>query len=175
MARPVMVGEVSGDDCSASVEWCRFVAAREKSKPRDLRGSMLKGDPYVCEWSNFGDRGVERIYAVVPVDIKLRGGICSDKPRGTMPERCGVLGLSMAISSCDFRSSASRNFSAGERVGGPPSDKLRVLEGDRGVEPCGVEAPTSFPGEFSSFSSIRASISTLNWLAAMVKGRVPYS
>lgn len=29
------VGEESGDDCSANVEWCRLVAAREKSMPRE--------------------------------------------------------------------------------------------------------------------------------------------
>lgn len=41
---PPIVGEVSGEDCSASVEWCRLVAALEKSKPRDRLGSMLVGE-----------------------------------------------------------------------------------------------------------------------------------
>lgn len=47
MARPMpppIVGDESGDDCSASVEWCRLVAAREKSSPRDRRGRMLVGE-----------------------------------------------------------------------------------------------------------------------------------
>jgi len=48
IARPVMVGEESGDD-SASVELWRCVADRENSKPRDLLGRTLVGDPYVCE------------------------------------------------------------------------------------------------------------------------------
>lgn len=61
MARPPMVGEESGDDCSASVEWWRFVAALEKSKPRDLLGRTDVGDPYIWEWSNFGERGTRLI------------------------------------------------------------------------------------------------------------------
>jgi len=44
MARPPMVGDESGDDCSASVEWCRLVAALEKSRPRDRRGRMFVGE-----------------------------------------------------------------------------------------------------------------------------------
>lgn len=42
--RPPMVGDESGEDCSARVEWWRLVAAREKSRPRDLRGRALDGD-----------------------------------------------------------------------------------------------------------------------------------
>ena len=34
-----MMGDESGDDCSASVEWCRFVHDLEKSRPRDRRGT----------------------------------------------------------------------------------------------------------------------------------------
>lgn len=41
---PPMVGEESGEDCSARVEWCRLVAALEKSRPRDRRGRMFVGD-----------------------------------------------------------------------------------------------------------------------------------
>lgn len=44
IARPVMVGDESGED-SASVELWRCVAARENSRPRDLLGSTLVGDP----------------------------------------------------------------------------------------------------------------------------------
>jgi hypothetical protein len=43
IALPVIVGEESGEDCSARVEWWRFVAALEKSSPRDLRG--ITGEP----------------------------------------------------------------------------------------------------------------------------------
>ena len=44
MAREPMVGEESGEAWSARVEWCRLVAAREKSMPRDRRGKMLVGE-----------------------------------------------------------------------------------------------------------------------------------
>ena len=56
MAREPTVGDEPGDTGSARVEWCRLVAAREKSRPRDRRGRML-GDAYVCEWSSLGDSG----------------------------------------------------------------------------------------------------------------------
>lgn len=56
MARLPIVGEESGSAWSARVEWCKLVAAREKSRPRDLRGSMF-GEAYMCEWSSFGDSG----------------------------------------------------------------------------------------------------------------------
>jgi hypothetical protein len=55
MAREPTVGEESGDAWSARVEWCRLVAAREKSRPRDRRGRMLEGEAYAC--SSFGDNG----------------------------------------------------------------------------------------------------------------------
>lgn len=41
--RCVMIGELSGDD-SANVEWCKFVLAREKSSPREWRGSDACGE-----------------------------------------------------------------------------------------------------------------------------------
>ena len=41
MAREPIVGDESGDAWSARVEWCRLVAAREKSRPRDRRGRMF--------------------------------------------------------------------------------------------------------------------------------------
>jgi len=44
-----MVGDESGEACSARVEWCRLVAAREKSSPLDRLGRMFVGDAYVCE------------------------------------------------------------------------------------------------------------------------------
>lgn len=56
IALPVIVGDESGEDCSASVEWCRFVAAREKSRPRERRG--ITGEPYESVGSSFGERGI---------------------------------------------------------------------------------------------------------------------
>jgi hypothetical protein len=100
--------------------------------------------------------------------MRLRGGICSDRPRGRKAERCGVLGLSIAVSSCDLRPSDSRNFMAGDRVGGPASDKLRALGGDRGVVVCSLLAPTS-SALVSSFASILARISMPSWSLAMMR------
>ena len=53
----VIVGEESGEDCSASVEWCRFVAARAKSRPLEWRGSTFAGDPNEVLLSSCGDKG----------------------------------------------------------------------------------------------------------------------
>lgn len=39
----VMTGEESGELCSARVEWCRLVHAREKSNPRECLGSDVAG------------------------------------------------------------------------------------------------------------------------------------
>ena len=132
MALPPIVGEESGEDCSAKVEWWRFVAAREKSRPRDLLGSTLEGEPYVCEWSSFGDKGTRLIYAWVLGDIRSRAGICKERPRRGNAGRRGVVGLSVsALSSCAFFFSGSRNFGDGESVGGPPSESERAFDGDR--------------------------------------------
>lgn len=40
----VMMGDESGDGCSASVEWWRLVQALEKSSPREWRGKEVCGD-----------------------------------------------------------------------------------------------------------------------------------
>lgn len=59
--RPPIVGDDSGDD-SARVDKCKFVHAREKSSPRDLRGRTDPGElnlePCVCDESRMGDSGV---------------------------------------------------------------------------------------------------------------------
>lgn len=108
------------------------MAAREKSRPRDLLGSTLEGEPYVCEWSNFGDKGTRLIYAWVLGDMRSRAGICKERPRIGMAGRRGVVGLSLsALSSWDFFFSGSRNFGDGDSVGGPPSERERAFEGDR--------------------------------------------
>lgn len=73
--RPVM-GEASGED-SARVEWCRFVQALAKSRPRDLRGRTEPGEPYMLDWSSFGDRGTRGADSVSSFSF---GGICSDNP-----------------------------------------------------------------------------------------------
>lgn len=74
--RPPIVGDDSGDD-SARVERCKFVQAREKSRPRDRRGRTEPGEVYrepcVCEESSLGDSGV-RFDEVEPdiVGVKSR-------------------------------------------------------------------------------------------------------
>jgi hypothetical protein len=108
------------------------VAAREKSRPRDLLGRTLEGDPYVCEWSNFGDKGARLIYADGVGDRRSRAGIFRERPRTGKAGRRGVVGLSLnALSSCDLIFSGSRNFGDGDSVGGPPSERERTFEGDR--------------------------------------------
>ena len=115
IALPPMVGDESGEDCSAKVEWWRFVAAREKSRPLDLLGRTLEGEPYVCEWSSFGDKGARLIYAWVLGDIRSRAGICRERPRSGKAGRRGVVGLSLsALSSWAFFFSGSRNLGDGE-------------------------------------------------------------
>jgi hypothetical protein len=44
IARCVIIGDESGDDCSASVEWWRFVQALEKSIPLECLGRTFPGD-----------------------------------------------------------------------------------------------------------------------------------
>jgi hypothetical protein len=162
-----MVGDESGEDCSANVEWWRFVAAREKSRPRDLLGRTLEGEPYVCEWSSFGDKGTRLIYAWVLGDIRSRAGICKERPRNGWAGRRGVVGLSLsALSSWAFFFSGSRNFGDGDKVGGPPSERERAFEGDReavllpGVPPLSSTASPS-PGPI-----VRCSVSP-SWLLSM--------
>lgn len=41
----VMVGDESGDEASASVEWCRFVHALAKSNPLECLGRTEAGEP----------------------------------------------------------------------------------------------------------------------------------
>ena len=103
------------------------MAAREKSKPRDRRGT-LAGDPYVLEWSTFGARGT-RSY-VASEDIRSRGGICSERPRKVNAGRRGVVGSSSEVSSFDLFS-GSRNFGDGDKTGSLPSDSDLPLDGDR--------------------------------------------
>ncbi len=143
------------------------MAAREKSRPRDLLGRTLEGDPYVCEWSNFGDKGARLIYDDGLGDRRSRAGICKERPRRGKAGRRGVVGLSLnALSSCDFRFSGSRNFGDGDSVGGPPSERERTFEGDReavllpGVPP--PSSPTS-----SSPSSIGGRSVSRNWPLSM--------
>jgi hypothetical protein len=168
IALPPMVGDESGEDFSAKVEWWRFVAAREKSRPRDLLGRTLEGEPYVCEWSSFGDKGTRLMYAWVLGDIRSRAGICKERPRRVNAGRRGVVGLSLsALSSWDFFFSGSRNFGDGESVGGPPSESERAFEGDRET--------VLLPGVLAASSSVSPSPGPIvgcsvspNWLLNIV-------
>jgi hypothetical protein len=66
----------------------------------------------------------------------------------------------IALSSFDFLFSGSLNFGDGDRVGGPPSDNDRALEGDR--EAALRSGSLSFSAPLSSADSILARIFSLN-------------
>lgn len=87
----VMMGEESGDDCSARVEWWRLVHAREKSRPREWRGSDVWGEAYDVNGSSCGDNGALCALPGAAIDI-VRGGSCSDRPRERKSGRLGVWG-----------------------------------------------------------------------------------
>ena len=72
---PPTVGEESGEDVSARVEWCRFVQALEKSRPRDRRGST-EAPGYGAEDSRLGDSGTRLDRFAVLVLLMSLGGIC---------------------------------------------------------------------------------------------------
>lgn len=113
----VIVGDESGDDCSARVEWWRWVQARENSAPRDRRGSSEAGEAYVLRESSCGERGTRAAKcAGLGMGIS-RGGICSDSPLDRSSGRRGVRGLAtMVWSSFDVRI-GSRNLGDGSRCG----------------------------------------------------------
>lgn len=91
------------------------------------------------------------MYAEVLDDMRSRAGICNDRPRWRKAGRRGVTGLSIELSSLDFRFSGSQNLGDGERVGGPPpapSERERAFEGDREMLLCVLRSPSppAFPG-----------------------------
>lgn len=61
MPRPPIVGLESELGWSARVEWCRLVAAREKSSPLERRGRTFVGEAKTCEWSSLGLSGPTRL------------------------------------------------------------------------------------------------------------------
>lgn len=89
--RDPIMGEDSGED-SASVEWCRLVAAREKSNPLERRGKTEAADGYVAEVSGFGDTGMRLERLAVLVLVTSLGGICRLRPRGATAGLFGVTG-----------------------------------------------------------------------------------
>lgn len=89
-------------------------------------------------------------------DMRSRGGIWRERPRGKAGLR-GVTGLSpRALSSFDFRFSGSRNLGDGDKVGGPPSERDRAFEGDRESV---LLVPPSLPSLLSPGSSIGIGVS----------------
>ena len=101
MPRPPITGDESGEDCSAKVEWCKFVHALEKSKPRDRRGRTDPGDVYGPEVSGLGDRGMGLVMFAVLVLLRSLVGICKLRPRGAKLGLRGVTGVGTWISSLD--------------------------------------------------------------------------
>jgi hypothetical protein len=128
----VMTGEESGSrGGSATVEWCKFVQAREKSNPRECRGKDVAGLPdwlcnciyeYMLAWSSCGLSGT--------VCESCAGlGICRLRPRVRNSGRRSDLGVvGTALSSFDSR----RRFSWKEGLGASAvggSERLRFLAG----------------------------------------------
>lgn len=111
----VIVGEESGDDCSARVEWWRLVQALENSAPRDRRGRRAAGAAYVLRESSCGESGtLAAKCAGLGIGIS-RGGICRESPLERSSGRRGVRGLSMMLwSSLEVRT-GSRNRGDGSR------------------------------------------------------------
>ena len=112
--REPTMGDDSGED-SARVEWCRLVAAREKSKPLDRRGNDAGGE-HVADDSGFGDTGslFER-FAVLVLEIS-RWGICKLRPRGAMEDLLGVTGLDETLKSSLEERTVSTIDGEGESV-----------------------------------------------------------
>jgi hypothetical protein len=84
-----MVGDESGLLCSGIVEWCRFVLALEKSKPRECLGRLVAGEcdrfgvcmKAVCESSCFGEGGWANVVIAGAVSVTRGGGSWSVNPR----------------------------------------------------------------------------------------------
>jgi len=93
----VIVGEESGEDCSASVEWWRFVHALENSAPRDLRGRREAGEAYVFRASNCGESGTRAAKCAGLGIGGSRAGICNDNPLERKSGLLGVRGLETMV------------------------------------------------------------------------------
>ena len=78
--RELIIGEESGEDCSARVEWCRFVQALEKSNPRDRRGRTEEEDVKDAEESSLGESGSGLVKLAMLVLLMSLCGICKLKP-----------------------------------------------------------------------------------------------
>jgi hypothetical protein len=113
----VSVGDESGEDCAGTVEWWRLVQAREKSAPRDRRGSSEAGEAaaYVLRASSCGERGTRAAkWAGLGIGDS-RKGIWSERPRDRKSGRRGVLGCATSVwSSLDLRA-GSWNLGEGDR------------------------------------------------------------
>jgi hypothetical protein len=113
----MMIGDESGDDCSAKVEWWRFVQAREKSSPRECLGREVAGEPKDVKVSSWGDRGTRLALLGAAMDI-VRGGICSERPRERKSGLLGVCGETSGTALSSFDTpltpwSTSRKFGDG--------------------------------------------------------------
>lgn len=122
----VIVGEESGEDCSARVEWWRLVQALENSAPRDRRGRRAAGAAYVLRESNCGESGT-RAAKCAGLGIGIsRGGICRERPLERSSGRRGVRGLARIVWSSLDAPTGSRNLGDGSRWGAL-SDSERAL------------------------------------------------
>ena len=131
--RPPIVGEESGEDCSAKVEWCRLVQALEKSRPLDRRGSTEAAEAYEFVESSFGDNGTRLVILAVLVLLISLGGICKLRPRGGKFGLLGVTGLEATLmSSCEVFGGSTNSGEGGRADKDSCEDQGLGLEGDLG-------------------------------------------
>jgi hypothetical protein len=137
----VIVGDESGDDWSASVEWWRFVQAREYSAPLDRRGNREAGEAYVFRESSCGLSGTRAAKCAGDGMGISRDGICNESPLDSNSGLRGVLGAVMLAwwSSLDLRA-GSLNFGDGDRACGAESESERGFGGVLAVKLVGSSA-----------------------------------
>lgn len=129
--RPPIVGEESGEDCSANVEWCRLVQALEKSRPLDRRGRTEAAGAYEFVESSFGDKGTRLVMLAVLVLLISLGGICKLSPRGGKIGLLGVTGLKATLMSSFEIFAGSTSSGDGDRADKDScEDQGLGLEGD---------------------------------------------
>lgn len=129
----VATGDEGGSRCSASVEWCKLVHAREKSSPLECLGSDVAGLPvWLCDCMYecmFVDSSCGLSGAVVESCAGL--GICRLRPRVRKSGRRVVFGVvGTALSSLLSRRSFSRIDGEGARTPAGGSERLLFFAGD---------------------------------------------
>lgn len=123
----VMIGDESGDD-SATVEWCKFVHAREKSRPLECLGIDVAGEPYEVKGSSCGDKGARFAGGLDIVMSADLDGKCNDNPRERKSALLGVRGLIAGIA---LSSLVVRDLSGLSLICGDGSRPVALSDRDR--------------------------------------------